>query len=115
MPAVFPSAPKGRKGEKEIGHSKLVFGAQSPEERECRRESEPLVPTVAFAPGHRDSSPLTNRNIVYKKRFVKCFVKKKFGIFFFYIFFPVFLGNATCCNARKSGIKSVWVKKKDLC
>ena len=26
LPAVFPSAPKGRKGEKEIGHSKLVLG-----------------------------------------------------------------------------------------
>ena len=26
-----------------------MFGAQSPEERECRRESEPLVPTDAFA------------------------------------------------------------------
>ena len=52
-PAVFPSVPKGRKGEKEIGHSKLkMFGAQSPEERECRRESEPLVPTDVFASGH---------------------------------------------------------------
>ena len=42
-----------RKGEKEIGHSKLVSGNQSPEERECRRESEPLVPTDVFTPGHR--------------------------------------------------------------
>ncbi len=31
---------KGRKGEKEIRHPKLDFWAQSPEERECRRESE---------------------------------------------------------------------------
>lgn len=53
LPAVFPSVPKGRKGEKEIGHSKLGSGAQSPEERECRRESEPLVPTDVFTSGHR--------------------------------------------------------------
>ena len=43
-PAVFPNAPKGRKGEKEKGILKNVFGVQSPEERECRRESEPLAP-----------------------------------------------------------------------
>ena len=76
-PAVFPSVPKGRKGEKEIGHSKLVLGHQSPEERECRRESEPLVPTDVsiWSSGF---VPLTNRNVIHKKHFVKCFVKKNF-------------------------------------
>ena len=34
LPAVFPSVPKGRKGEKEIGHSKLMFwGPESRGER----------------------------------------------------------------------------------
>ncbi len=33
-PAVFPSVPKGRKGEKEIGHSKLKsWGPESRGER----------------------------------------------------------------------------------
>ena len=50
-PAVFPNAPKGRKGEKEIGHSKLVSRAQSPEERECRRESVTLGPSDTFVTG----------------------------------------------------------------
>jgi len=36
---VFPDAQKGRKGEKETGILNCVW-AQSPEERECRRESE---------------------------------------------------------------------------
>ena len=77
FPAVFPSVPKGRKGEKEIGHSKLNLGAQSPEERECRRESEPLVPTDVsiWSSGF---VPLTNRNIIHKKRFVKGFCQKIF-------------------------------------
>jgi len=35
----FPDAQKGRKGEKETGILNCVW-AQSPEERECRRESE---------------------------------------------------------------------------
>jgi len=35
----FPDALKGRKGEKEMGTLNSVW-AQSPEERECRRESE---------------------------------------------------------------------------
>jgi len=42
---------KGRKGEKEMGILKSVFGVQGPEERECRRESESLNPTDACAPG----------------------------------------------------------------
>ena len=36
---LFPDAQKGRKGEKETGILNSVW-AQSPEERECRRESE---------------------------------------------------------------------------
>jgi len=42
---------KGMKGEKEIGHSKLVSRAQSPEERECRRESVTLGPSDTFVTG----------------------------------------------------------------
>jgi len=42
---VFWDALKGRKGEKEMGIPKLVW-AQSPEERECRRESENSGPAM---------------------------------------------------------------------
>ena len=49
-PAVFPNALKGRKGEKEMGILNFV-GAHSPEERECRRESETLDPANAVAFG----------------------------------------------------------------
>jgi len=41
---VFPNALKGRKGEKEMGILNFQVGVQSPEERECRRESESLNP-----------------------------------------------------------------------
>ena len=91
---------KEGKEKKKLGTLNLLLGSQSPEERECRRESEPLVPTDTFAPGHQVLSPLTNRNIVYKKRFVKTFVKKNFCVVNIFFFVTIFLGNATACNAR---------------
>ena len=84
-----------------------MFGAQSPEERECRRESEPLVPTDVSI-WSSGLIPLTKLNIVYKNRFVKCFVKKNFCI----VLFSVFLGNGTCCFVRISGIKSMLYQTK---
>lgn len=53
LPAVFPNAPKGRKGEKEMGILKSVSRVQGPEERECRRESESPGPTGTFVSGHQ--------------------------------------------------------------
>ena len=81
FPAVFPSVPKGRKGEKEIGHSKLWCGHQSPEERECRRESEPLVPTdvftsiIGFVPFDdlKYSTLKSIRQVFCQKNFLYCF------------------------------------------
>ena len=55
--------------------------AQSPEERECRRESENPGPQQTFCVWLMELLPLTNRNIIHKQGFVKWFVKKKFGIF----------------------------------
>lgn len=79
---MFPNAPKGRKGEKEIGHSKLnLSGAQSPEERECRRESESLNPIWAFAPSP-GLPPLTNRNVIHNYLFVKYFCQIYFLVSF---------------------------------
>ena len=80
--AVFPNAPKGRKGEKEIGHSKPICGAQSPEERECRRESESLNP-MGFSPRRRGFPlcPLTNRNVIHFLVFVKYFCQNYFILF----------------------------------
>ena len=69
-PAVFPNGLKGRKGEKETAILNFT-GAHSPEERECRRESESLDPTEAVASGHRGLFPLTNRNIIHINQFVK--------------------------------------------
>ena len=79
LPAVFPNALKGRKGEKEMGILNLV-GVQSPEERECRRESGISGPhrhLSAWSPGF---IPLTNRNIIQPKPFVKCFCQKFFCV-----------------------------------
>ena len=68
---------KEGKEKKKLDTLNLVSGAQSPEERECRRESEPLVPTDVsiWSSGF---VPLTNRNIIHKKRFVKGFCQKNF-------------------------------------
>ncbi len=59
-----------------------MFWAQSPEERECRRESENSGPDRCLASGQMElNSPLTNRNVIHKKQFVKYFVKIFFGCF----------------------------------
>ena len=50
--------------------------------------------------------PSDDSNIVYKKRFVKCFVKKIFSIVFSFGFMHEYLGNRTRCFAQISGIKS---------
>ena len=71
--AFYSDALKGRKGEKEMGIQNSVW-AQSPEERECRRESENSGPAMV----KRHIYPLTNRNVIHKMRFVKYFVKKFF-------------------------------------
>ena len=44
---------KEGKEKKKLGILKISSGVHGPEERECRRESESLDPTDAFAPGHR--------------------------------------------------------------
>lgn len=77
-PAVFPNAPKGRKGEKEMGILKYVFRAQGPEERECRRESESPDPAEALRHPVIGFVPLTNRNVIHFLLFVKRFVKNIF-------------------------------------
>lgn len=79
----FPNALKGRKGEKEMGilNCKNLVGAQSPEERECRRESESLNPLPLGLP------PLTIRNVIQFLLFVKKIVKKIFRQYFLVLFF----------------------------
>jgi hypothetical protein len=49
---IFSDALKGRKGEKEMGILNLLVRVQSPEERECRRESENSGPDGRWASGH---------------------------------------------------------------
>lgn len=79
----FPNALKGRKGEKEMGilNCKNLVGAQSPEERECRRESESLNPLPLGLP------PLTIRNVIQFLLFVKKIVKNFFRQYFLVLFF----------------------------
>ncbi len=78
---MFPNAPKGRKGEKEMGILNHKIGAQSPEERECRRESESLDPMGACAPSP-GLPPLTNRNVIHFMLFVKYFCQNYFLVLF---------------------------------
>lgn len=75
---VFPNAQKGRKGEKEMGILNDKVGVQGPEERECRRESEIPGPLQHFRVVSSGSTPLTNRNVIHKMLFVKCFCQKNF-------------------------------------
>ncbi len=79
LPAGFPSAPKGRKREKENGHSKLVLGPRV-QRRENVGGSLNLWSPQMFSHLVIRFFPFDDSNIVYKKRFVKCFVKKKFSI-----------------------------------
>ena len=82
FPPVFPNAPKGRKGEKEMGILNHKIGVQSPEERECRRESESLNPNVGDYPCRRGIPPLTNRNVIHFYLFVKYFCQIYFLVLF---------------------------------
>lgn len=100
---------KEGKEKKKLDTLNFVLGSQSPEERECRRESEPLVPTDVSI-WSSGLIPLTNSNIVYKNRFVKCFVKIFFSIFFCPCFKSSVLGNSTACNCGFVGIKSMYAR-----
>ena len=62
---------KGRKGEKEIEHSKLLGS------RVQRRENVggSLNPWIPLPSG---LTPLTNRNVIHKTQFVKYFCQKNF-------------------------------------
>ncbi len=57
-----------------------LVGVQSPEERECRRESGISGPHEHLSVRSSGFTPLTNRNIIQPKAFVKCFCQK-----FFYV------------------------------
>ena len=56
-------------------------GVQSPEERECRRESESLGPIEVFTPSP-GFPPLTNRNVIHILLFVKYYCQKNFLVLF---------------------------------
>ena len=60
---ILRTALKGRKGEKEMGILNLV-GVQSPEERECRRESGISGPHEHFHARSGIVASLTNENII---------------------------------------------------
>lgn len=64
-----------------ILNCKNLVGAQSPEERECRRESESLNPLPLGLP------PLTIRNVIQFLLFVKKIVKNFFRQYFLVLFF----------------------------
>ena len=55
-----------------------LVGVQSPEERECRRESGISGPHEHFHARSGIVASLTNRNIIQSKRFVKCFCQNNF-------------------------------------
>ena len=100
---MFPNAPKGRKGEKEMGILNHKIGAQSPEERECRRESESLDPNMGFSTQPQGLPPLTNRNVIHKLLFVKYFCQIYFLVLSLGTETPDFCGN------RKWSLLSVGV------
>ncbi len=69
---------KEGKEKKKLDTLNLVSGAQSPEERECRRESEPLVPTDAFATGLRVFVPSDDSKYNTQKTICQGFCQKNF-------------------------------------
>lgn len=73
----FPDALKGRKGEKEMGILNLR-GAQSPEERECRRESENPGPDKVKRFSSLDESKYNTQKticqVICQKFFLLCFL-----------------------------------------
>ena len=86
-PAGVSECPERKERRKRNGHSKLSkVGVQSPEERECRRESESLGPIGVFTPSP-GFPPLTNRNVIHFFIFVKYHCPK--------YFFVLFLGHKT--------------------
>jgi hypothetical protein len=82
----FPDALKGRKGEKEIGILNSVW-AQSPEERECRRESENSGPDIVKRFSSLDESKYNTQ-----KTICQVFCQKFFLVFVFMI---IFIGKST--------------------
>jgi len=68
---------KGRKGEKEIGILNF-YGAQSPEERECRRESENSRPNRCLASGQVNFRPLDESKYNTQKYICQVFCQKFF-------------------------------------
>ena len=82
----FPDALKGRKGEKEIGILNCVW-AQSPEERECRRESENSGPQQTFLRLVNGIASFNESKYNTQTRVCQVFCQKKvwcvdFGLFF---------------------------------
>nr|DAQ20392.1 MAG TPA: hypothetical protein [Caudoviricetes sp.] len=110
MPGGVSECPERKERRKRNGHSKLSnwVGAQSPEERECRRESESLNPVSLGSP------PLTNRNVIQYLLFVKNICQKKIttifvGLLYLRDLLPnllKILGNRACCSVAHRGIKS---------
>lgn len=110
LPGGVSECPERKERRKRNGHSKLSnwVGAQSPEERECRRESESLNPVSLGSP------PLTNRNVIQYLLFVKNICQKKIttifvGLLYLRDLLPnllKILGNRACCSVAHRGIKS---------
>lgn len=109
LPAGVSECPERKERRKRNGHSKLSSGAQSPEERECRRESESLDPIGGFHPV-AGAAPFDESKCNTYLCICQVFLSK----LFFSIFFRTknkILGNRPCCLAVCTGIKSI----SDIC
>jgi len=73
LPAVFSGCPERKERRKRNGHPKLMFGPKVQRRENVGGSLKTLGPIKS-----NDFHPLTNRNIIHKKRFVKYFVKKFF-------------------------------------
>jgi len=102
LPAVFPDALKGRKGEKEMGILNSVW-AQSPEERECRRESENPGPVIVKRFSSLDESKYNTQKTICQD-----FCQKFFLVF---IIRQIFIGKHTMDSRLNLFKKSIIIRK----
>ena len=84
LPAVFSGCPERKERRKRNGHPKLLFGPKVQRRENVGGSLKTLGPIKS-----NDFHPLTNRNIIHKKQFVKYFVK----FFSKFIFWEFFLGK----------------------
>ena len=112
-PAVFPSVPKGRKGEKEIGHSKLNVRGARVQRRENVGGSLNLWSPQMLLASIIGFNPFDDFKYSIQKSIRQVSCQNFFLVYFFEgCFCILYLGNGTHCFRGKYGIKSRCARTK---